>query len=156
MNLNDFGVVNSGSRGQKKTENYKSIYMQEIAINDHIIGELSISPMENSDYGERFYIWVTNHEDEEEWVINIQNPYRIEENDKIYAKNGRLYVFLDSFFRKLLGEKYVERKHFTFDFDEFRENVNKLNAVVTVQAVESGNPKAEYAYFKVLDVELDD
>ena len=159
MDINEFGVFESENQTSGKTEDYETKYMKDIHENSHITGELNISTIKDSDYGERFFIWITNHEKEEQWGIQIQNPYIIEEEGitKIYAKEGRLYKFLDSFFREILGNEYKNQNSYTFDFEKFRETINNKIESITVQAVPSEHLKAKYPDFKVIDVvKLDD
>lgn len=156
IDLENFGVVSAGKKGAKKTEHYETKYMRDINVKEHITGELYISPIKNSDYGERFFIWITSHDDEIKWGISIQNPYIIVEDNgmtKIYAKQGgRFYQFLDSLFKELSGD-YVIGESYTIDFEKFRETIKNIVKSVTVHAIPDSNPKAKYPYFEVIDVE---
>lgn len=158
MNLNDFGVLKYENQDSKSTDNYKTKYMQDIDEKDHITGKMAISPIKEGEYGNMFYIWIIDHEREEKWGIKMQNPFVIEENGvtKIYAKEGRLYKFLDSLFKEILGKKYEKHKSYTFDFEIFRKTINNTIKSITVHAVPNEHPKAKYSDFEVIDVEIQD
>lgn len=152
MNLNDFGVLKYENHGSKNTDDYETKYMQDIDEKDHITGEISISPIKDGEFGKKFYIWIIDHDGEEKWGIKIQNPFIIEEDGvtKIYTKDGRLYKFLDSLFKEILGTKYKKHNSYTIDFEIFRESIKTTIKNITVHAVPSEHPKAKYPDFEVI------
>ncbi len=173
MEESDFGVGLGGGSGEgfENTDDYLVKYptpsddpdVGVIEIGDTIEGEIFIGELKVAKNGNVFFsVVITNHEEEEKWIVSYFSPTLIlndkvikdleaaeavengEEGIVLYGqKGGRPYIFMDTLLGNLFNKPMGENKYHSALFDKLREGVNNSVLGVEAEMIESSHPLAK-------------
>jgi hypothetical protein len=174
----DFGVGMGGGSGEgfEDTSDYFTKYptpsddpdVGVIEPGEIIQGEIYIGELKVAKNGNVFFsVIITNHEEEEKWVVSYFSPTLIlndkvikdleaaeaveagEEGIVLYGrKGGRPYVFLDTLLSGLFGKPAGESKYHSALFKKLRDGVNNNVLGVEAEMIPSSHPLAKAGTLK--------
>ncbi|MGB9936978.1 MAG: hypothetical protein ACPK7O_04610 [Methanobacterium sp.] len=142
----------------KKTEHYKTKFLNELKPGEEIEGEIYIGDIKSCKlekaWVNEFFVVIMDHQKEEKWVCSIITSY-YPENGNIYGeREGRVYSLIDSLNHVLNNAPMNKEDNYSVKFDIFRKNINKNVEKVKVKAVQSWKPGAKAVNLEVLNAEL--
>lgn len=138
VGLDDFGAGAQGGDFED-TEDFEVYYRSDLEPGDTFKGEIFMSELKKSEaeatHGKPFFnIVITNHEQEEKWVVTYWSPNEdaMAKGNYYGKKGGAHYMLIDGILACLFGTDRNEAKYHSVIFEKFREGIN--NKIVSVEA----------------------
>jgi hypothetical protein len=152
-------MVNLGLNGSdKKTEDYKTKFLNELEPGEEIEGEIHIGDIKKRILKNRevyeFFIILTDREAQEEWICGFITLYYPEKGNIYGEKEGRVYTLIDSLNHAINKAPRNVEDSYSVNFKVFRKNINEEVEKVKVKAVQSWKPGAKSVNLEVMYVEL--
>jgi hypothetical protein len=148
----DFGIAT-----EDETEDYSTKLLSELAPGDEITGELLIGefktlPMDNREIAE-FYIIISDHKNDQKWVVEFSTPYFPETGNIYGEKGGVFYSFIDSLNHVVNGTPRNWQDNYSVNFHQFRKTVNNHLTMITLKAVPPVNPSAKSVNLEIINAD---
>jgi hypothetical protein len=143
LEQSDFGVQ-SGSGIE--SDDYEVLYNKDLEVGDSIEGEVYLSEIkdhkseEDGTESRVFSLIITDHTNEQKWIISFWNPKEVEGGKKIYGKKPfKVYRLIDDFLSGIFGVPKLETPYHSVIFEVFREGINSKVLSVKAKAIQAGH-----------------